>query len=233
MTKKSKAVLDTSRHELHFDTKFLMKDKRVDIIGVGAVGSKIAMEVAKLGVKNIHLWDGDEVEAHNIANQDFYMTDIGKMKVDASADRILEATGIKVTTHPTYLEGSEDLGEIVFLAVDTMKARKDIFEDSLKNNFTTDIVVEVRMGVEELRVYGFNPCKREDIVRWTSTLVDDNETVESACSAKTTVGATAGITSCLAVTRFMQGVKWNEYAKGEAPKFEQILALNPLFVLTQ
>ena len=30
-------------------------DRRVDIIGVGAVGSKIALEVAKLGVRNIHL----------------------------------------------------------------------------------------------------------------------------------------------------------------------------------
>jgi len=228
----TKPRLDTSRHVLHFDTAFLMKKKRVDVIGVGAVGSKIAMELAKLGIKNIHLWDGDEVESHNIANQDFYLGDIGKPKVTAMKARIKEATGISVTAHNEYITEGVELGEFVFLAVDTMKARKEIFEDSLKNNFTTEIVVEVRMGIEELRVYGFNPCKREDIKRWTNTLVDDKETVESACSAKTTVGATAGMTSSLAVTRFMQGVKWNEKPDGDAPHFEQILALNPLFVLT-
>ena len=230
-----KQVLDTTRHELHFDARALTKGKRVDIVGVGAVGSKIAMEIAKLGVKTIHLWDADIVEAHNIANQDFYLEDIDTPKAVTCASRIKKATGIEPVAHETYIEeGMEvELGDYVILAVDTMKARRDIFNNFLKNNFTTEMVVEVRMGVEELRVYGFNPNKRQDIIKWTNTLVDDEKTVESACSAKTTVGATASITSAIAVTRFQQGVKWLDTPdEGNVPKFEQMLGLNPLFAVT-
>jgi len=227
-------TLDTTRHELYFDAPKLLNGKRVDIIGVGAVGSKIAMEIAKLGAKEIHLWDADIVEGHNIANQAFHLDDIGSSKVSAMAAHIKKATGIEAVAHEEYLEeGSEaELGDYVFLAVDTMKARRFIFETFLKNNFTTSFVVEVRMGVEELRVYGFNPCKRQDILSWVKTLVDDEETVESACSAKTTVGAVAGMTSSLAMIRLMQEVKWEDTPKGDPPKFEQILGINPLFALT-
>lgn len=223
-------TVDISRHILHFNPQLF--NGRVDIIGVGAVGSKIGMELAKLGIKDIHLWDGDEVEAHNIANQAFYLEDIGKTKVDALAEHILKATGTVVTCHNSYIEKPESLGLVVFMCVDTMKARKDIFEASLKNNFHTELVVEVRMGVEELRVYGFNPNKRQEIIDWGNTLVDDAKTVESACSEKTTVGATASMTSAFAVTRFMQWFNWDRTNDGVVPSFEQVVILRPLFTIS-
>jgi len=45
--------------------------KRVDIIGAGATGSHVVMLLAILGFTNIHVWDFDRVEAHNLANQSF------------------------------------------------------------------------------------------------------------------------------------------------------------------
>ena len=223
--------IDTSRHDLFFNHQAL--EGVVDIIGVGAVGSKVAMEVAKLGVTKIRLWDGDEVESHNIANQAFYLSDIGKPKVVAMQEHIKSATGMEVEAHNEYITETTDLCRVVFLCVDTMSGRKEIFEKCLKNNFLTDIVIEVRMGAEELRVYGFNPCKRQDIINWESTLVDDEMTVESACGSKTTVGATASMTSAFAVTRFMQWFNWtNGSQDGVSPKFEQVVMLRPLMTIS-
>lgn len=223
--------MDISRHILHFNPQTF--SGRVDIIGAGSVGSKIALELAKLGIEDIHIWDGDIVEAHNIANQAFYLADIGKPKVQAIAEHILMATGTVITQHNNFLEGPEKLGRVVFLAVDTMEHRRKIFEDSLKNKFVTECVIELRMGVEEIRVYGFNPNRRQEILDWIDTLVDDEETEESACSAKTTVGATASLTAAFAVTRFMQEFNWVNSEVGVKPSFEQMIMLRPLITLTR
>ena len=223
--------VDTSRHILYFNPE-LFKG-RIDVIGVGAVGSKIAIELAKLGLEDIHIWDADIVEGHNIANQAFYLADIGKPKVQATAEHCKLASGTEVTQHNQFITDPVRLGRVVFLAVDTMEHRKAIFENCLKNKFTTDQVVELRMGEEELRVYGFNPNTRQEIIDWTDTLVDDEETVESACSAKTTVGATATMTAAFAVTRFMQWFNWvNSGQTGAKPPLEQGVMLRPLLTFS-
>ena len=225
-------LIDTARHDAFFNPANL--EGQIDIIGVGAVGSKVAMEIAKLGLKDIRLWDGDEVESHNIANQAFHLSDIGKPKVVAMQEHIKSATGLDVVANNRFITDATELGRVVFLCVDTMAARKEIFEKCLKNNFITEQVIEVRMGEEELCVYAFNPCARSEIINWEATLIDDAQTVESACGARTTVGATASMTSALAVTRFMQWFKWKtEPSDGDVmPKFEQVVMLRPLITIS-
>ncbi|MBI3572019.1 ThiF family adenylyltransferase [Candidatus Kaiserbacteria bacterium] len=223
------------RHILLFDPE-RFDNSRVDVIGCGAVGSRIAMEMAKLGVRNLHLWDGDCVESHNIANQLFTLTDIGRPKVEALAEAILAATGLESTAHHQRIESPVTLGSVVFLAVDTMAARRAIFKDCLHLKFTTQVVIDVRMGVEELRVYGFNPRSRAEVLAWEATLTNDAQTVESACGARTTVGATAGITACIAVHRFLQYYRRDvvrDPAFLQPPHFEQVMMLRPLITITR
>src|SRR3989344_1112514 len=214
--------VDPARHLLIFNPE-RFDNARVDVIGCGAVGSRIAMELGKLGISNLHLWDGDVVAGHNVANQLYALADIGRRKVEALAEAISAATGLSPTVHCEHIEQSQILGDAVFLAVDTMAARKAIFKDCLHLKFTTKVVIEVRMGVEEVRVYGFNPRFRAEVLAWQETLVDDEMTVESACGARTTVGATAGITACLAVHRFLQWYRRDivrDPAYLETPHFE-------------
>lgn len=182
-------------------------DIRVDVVGCGAVGSRIAIELAKLGVTNLHIWDADIIEDHNLANQQYSIEDIGQTKVDALKKEILRLTNISATVHPYFLEDEQDLGQVVFLAVDTMSARKNIFEKCLHLRLGVKNVIEVRMGVEEFRVYSFNPSSRNEVQKWLSTIVDDKVTVESACGSRTTVGSTAMITAGFAMQRFLQYYK--------------------------
>lgn len=229
------AQLSTVRHAAIFDPARFDR-ARVDVVGCGSVGSRIAMEVARLGVRNLHLWDPDSIEAHNIANQDYDLADIGRPKVEALAERIERATGLEATTYIERVEGPVALGAVVFLAVDSMKARKQIFEESLRLKATTDVVVETRMGVEELRVYGFNPRSRAEVRAWEATLYDDEATVENACQARTTLGATAGLTACFAVTRFLQWYR-RDFVRDpdftQIPPLELMVMVNPFTVLTR
>ncbi|MEA2701536.1 MAG: hypothetical protein QOE22_245 [Candidatus Parcubacteria bacterium] len=179
--------------------------KRVDVIGCGATGSRVAIELAKLGVENIHLHDFDVVESHNLANQAFGFRDIGMPKVEALARIIEEQTGVAVTAHATRVDGSEPLGDVVFLLTDTMASRREIWDKGLKYRPRTPLLIETRMGADTGRVYALNPSLRSNVLGWEETLYDDDETEVSACGASISVGPTAEIVAGLAV---WQMIRW-------------------------
>lgn len=76
-----------------------IQNARVMIVGMGAVGSWVAANLAQSGVENFILLDADEVEISNLHRQFGYLeSDIGRRKVDAVADKIKEYNHeIKVT----------------------------------------------------------------------------------------------------------------------------------------
>ena len=61
-----------------------MCKERIHIIGCGSVGSTLAELLARFGLTNISLYGFDIVEPHNLANQMFVLSDVGKAKVDAT-----------------------------------------------------------------------------------------------------------------------------------------------------
>ena len=58
----------------------------IHIIGIGAMGSRVAELLARLGVQQLHIWDMDTVEDKNIANQAYFHRHIGMQKTDALED---------------------------------------------------------------------------------------------------------------------------------------------------
>lgn len=226
--------IDPTRHLLQFDPH-VFDNTRVDVVGCGAVGSKVADLIGRYGVRNLHLHDGDVVAEVNIANQSpFTQADVGRMKVEALADHLVAAGCSRPTIHPQFIEGPVQLGRVVFLSVDKMKVRKAIFDQSLHLKLSTDYVIEVRMGVDELRVYGFNPRDRGDVEQWLDSLYDDAEAVEGVCQTPTTVGDVACITAGVAVTRFRH---WFRREIVRDPAYtaplpvEQIFTLRPLLTM--
>lgn len=141
------------RHMEVFDPRSFGR-RRVDVIGVGATGSHVVVSLAKLGVDNIHVWDPDKVESHNVANQAFGNGDIGSPKVEALARIVKALTGDEIATHCERVTGdTQGLGDLVFLLVDSMKTRREIFEGALQSNLTTQLLIETRMGADSGRIY--------------------------------------------------------------------------------
>lgn len=66
-----------------------MLDKCAIIIGCGSVGSFIAMQLARSGVGKFVLCDTDILEIHNICRHQCGFDDLGRYKVDAVRDKIL------------------------------------------------------------------------------------------------------------------------------------------------
>jgi hypothetical protein len=128
---------------------------------------------------------------------------IGKKKVVALAEHIQQATGLVPTVHDEKVDGNTELGEVVFLLVDSMAARKEIF-DGLSYNFTTEIIIETRMGVRSGYLYTIDPNDAIDVEFWHENWYPDAEVVQpSACGSKLSIGATSDIISGYAIWAFM------------------------------
>ena len=68
----------------------ILAEKRVAVFGLGSVGSLIAVELAKSGVSKFDLIDFDRIEVGNVVRHHCGISDVGRLKVDAMFDAVLE-----------------------------------------------------------------------------------------------------------------------------------------------
>ena len=106
-----------------------LDEMSITVIGTGAIGRNVAIQLAAIGVNKLNLFDFDNVEESNIASQGFLESDIGKLKVDAVAETCTAINSdIKIVKHANRYKKSSDVADVTFLCVDTMGARKFIWE---------------------------------------------------------------------------------------------------------
>lgn len=176
--------LNVSRHyELFNPYTFNLP---VHVIGVGATGSWLALALAKLGITEIHVWDFDTVEEHNVPNQAYSVADIGKPKVNALFDQIKFMTGTEIHTHNEKVVRQRLTG-IVYCMVDSMETRRQIWDYCGKMKSQVKLWVEPRMGLEVGRVYNVNPMDWTQIQKYEATWYGDDVAEVSACGNSMTV----------------------------------------------
>jgi sulfur carrier protein ThiS adenylyltransferase len=69
------------------------------VIGVGAIGRQLALQLAAIGIPRLQLVDFDRVEVSNVTTQGYCALDIGELKVEATckAIRAIDPTTIVET----------------------------------------------------------------------------------------------------------------------------------------
>ena len=139
---------------------------RINVIGVGATGSWLSLSLAKMGLKRLFLYDFDTVGMHNLPNQMFGIRDIDNNKATSMRRIIKRFTGFLVGAKDTKVEGDERLQGIVFMLTDTMKSRKDIYYQAIKNNPNVELLIETRMDLYGGRIYVIDPTNREHIKKY-------------------------------------------------------------------
>ena len=133
----------------------------VHIVGVGATGSFLCQQIARMGVETIHIYDDDHIEEHNINNQAYGVRDIGRMKVEACAQITNSMVMYEdpsddnppvVIPHERRVNTKDDLELVkgksftVFLLVDNMESRISMVE-SLELALDCREVIETGLGV--------------------------------------------------------------------------------------
>ncbi|MFZ2956465.1 MAG: sulfur carrier protein ThiS adenylyltransferase ThiF [Candidatus Ozemobacteraceae bacterium] len=89
-----------------------LKKAIVGIAGCGGLGSNIAVSLARVGVGHLIIADFDVVEPSNLNRQQYFVDQIGRLKVDALRENIARINpGVMVIPHSVKLD-SENLFRI-------------------------------------------------------------------------------------------------------------------------
>src|SRR5947209_1626777 len=105
------------------------------VIGVGAIGRQVALQLAATGVPVMTLYDPDTVGPENLAPQGFWETDVGHPKVHAVANVCRrQFPRMELDARPERFRRSAvrswaaDSTAAVFCCVDTIATRRLIWD---------------------------------------------------------------------------------------------------------
>ncbi len=181
-------------------------DARVLIVGLGGLGSPVAMYLAAAGVGTLVLCDDDEVDLSNLQRQIAHTTDaVGRPKVESAADTLRALNpGVRVHTIAERLEGA---------ALEAAIARSDAVVDA-SDNFATRFVLNdacararvplisgaaIRME-GQVSVFhherGGGPCYH--------CLYRDEGELEATCSENGVLAPVVGIIGCVQATETLK-----------------------------
>ncbi|MBL8158199.1 ThiF family adenylyltransferase [bacterium] len=207
-------MIDVTRHRPLFDPA--MWDDPIVIIGCGGLGSHLAWSIARLGVREIVLVDGDVLESHNLANQAYASSDVGKLKVEALAYALRRSLDVDVSIVPEFIREARMLAPVVFMCVDTMRDRKLIMDTCLKGNADVRYVFDGRMDASHGVVYSIDPNNPAHIALWEHYWFPDADAQNDGdgCGGKISVVYTAAIVAGMMAHEF---VRWNASLNGGLP----------------
>ena len=153
------------------------------VIGVGAIGRQVALQLAAIGIPNLTLIDFDHVEESNLASQGYLEADLGKLKVTTTAQACKSVnSSIQIKTLPERFNRRMDITGQVFCCVDSIDTRKLIWQ-SLQERVS--FFVDGRMSAEVLRV--ITACDLASREHYPTTLFHAREAFAGSCTAKTTI----------------------------------------------
>lgn len=156
---------------------------RATVIGTGAVGRQVALQLAAIGVPHLQLIDYDTVETVNLAPQGFFADDLGRLKVDCVRDvcrRIHPEIHIEVL--PERFRRSTPVGSVLFCCVDSVTTRRHIWE-AVKDQVR--FFADGRMSAEVIRILA--ACDSASRSHYPSTLFSQDQAFAGACTAKSTI----------------------------------------------
>jgi molybdopterin/thiamine biosynthesis adenylyltransferase len=92
-------MADKFHHEAIYrgaDSLARLGELRITLCGAGALGSQLADNLARQGVRQLRVIDRDRVEEHNVSTQLYGESDVGAWKVEVLRQRLFRATGIEI-----------------------------------------------------------------------------------------------------------------------------------------
>ncbi len=172
-------------------------DLSVTVIGVGAIGRQVALQLASLGVSKLQMLDFDVVEPTNITTQGYLHSDVGKPKVIAAAQALQQIEpSIELELIEARYRPQLGVGQAVFCCVDSISARAAIWRSvSLQCEFWCD----GRMLGEVIRV--LTVAGDEGRQHYPTTLFQQAEAQSGACTARGVI-YTAAIAAGLMLHQF-------------------------------
>lgn len=160
----------------------------VHVIGLGGIGSAVLFPLLKLGIRELHLWDCDAVEPHNIPTQLIYrLSDIGISKAKAAqAFCERQEADCQVVIHEAFVDATTPLTGVVMSGVDSMQSRAAIWQ-AVQWNPEVPLYLDGRIGGEQLQLLTLNPSDIDAIELYEQWLFSDDDASPLPCAARTVI----------------------------------------------
>ena len=182
------------------------------IIGVGAVGHAVALQLAAMGAAEMTLMDDDTVDVVNLATQAYAPEQLGQPKVEAAAadcrrlnpDVTVHTCAERFRRSSVRSLGCFERGEhrlAVFCCVDSITARSIVWE-SLRQKVS--FFADARMSAEVVRILPSNRPAQDDY--YPSTLFWQEEAFTGACTSHSTIYC-ASVAAALMISMFTRWLR--------------------------
>ena len=175
---------------------------RATVVGVGAIGRQVALQLAAMGIPWLQLIDFDVVEPVNLACQGYLEDDLGRPKVEATAD-LCQRINHQLEVHELAdrFRRSTEIGNVLFCAVDQIDTRRFIWE-AVRNKVS--FFVDGRMSAEVVRI--LTAVDEQSRAHYRTTLFGVDEVYAGSCTAKSTI-FTANIAAGLMLEQFSRWLR--------------------------
>lgn len=181
-----------------------LRPVEVWVVGVGAIGRQVALQLASMGVGAINLADPDTVERVNLGPQGYRPDQIGESKVSMTA-RDIRSLRDQVGVWPLQKRFTKPLAQNshfpgLFICVDSIRDRERIF------NWTEDssgVLIDGRMLSGNCSVLFCDLRDKESRKRYADSLFDQSEAHEGRCTSRSTL-YTANVVAGLMVNAWVQ-----------------------------
>ncbi|MEY4723644.1 MAG: hypothetical protein RLZZ324_1157 [Candidatus Parcubacteria bacterium] len=155
---------------------------QVTLFGAGSVGGYVAHGLAKLGVTDLTAYDDDVVESGNIPMSIYGQRDVGSLKVSALAEIVAYSAGTLIRAVPERFGGNAPLHGCIVCCVDTMAARRMIWECVRREDSNVELLVDTRTSKELIWVFAIDPKDPDDRALYEHHLrYKDGETAHAMC----------------------------------------------------
>ena len=178
------------------------------VVGVGAIGRQVSLQLAAIGVPRLMLFDDDVVAVENLAPQGFCEEDLNKPKVEATRELCRRINpDVEIISVVERFKRSTarsiplDRPLSVFLCVDSIASRRILWEALM---LCAAFLVDGRMSAEVIRVLAV-PEPSEDAY-YATTLFQPEQAYAGSCTAKATI-YTANIAAGMMLAQFTRWLR--------------------------
>jgi len=162
------------------------------VIGLGAIGRQVALQLAAIGCRKVQLFDFDQVDHTNRTTQGYAFREVGIAKVWAARTQMLAIEpDMRIEVVEDCYRAKYHVGDAVFCCVDSISARAAIWRSAEPRcRFWAD----GRMLGETIRVLAVADAAGRN--RYPATLFAQSEAQQGRCTSRSTIYA-AGIAAGL------------------------------------
>lgn len=206
----------------------------IHFVGAGGANNSAIMQVAAMGAMEcatLHVWDPDVLESRNTVTELSYSNRmIGLRKVDAVVDAlqykfghnldIIDTMNLEsyscvtknmrpnVILHPEAVTADTDLLGIVVTGVDSMVARKEIWQAIKQKPWQVPLLIDLRSAGLTTLIITFNPLDMQAAETYENTLLySDEESMQLECGARNVcfISAYFGVEVAHRISLFARG----------------------------